>query len=274
MGKFRVCRTSGSGSWVRRLDLDLSSLDSALVVFPGVPCPGSKIEPGRLVRPKTVEGLPSSTSSLPQSRTFRPASAARSLPKEGSPGSGSSHEVFSPSAHRVGASTPGPQPPKRLLRPLAGARLTEVNRPSSRALPARFVPSSSFLTTSTGCSAIDRPEISPGFAHGVSSFRVVPDSRRARSFPSLPSPLDVPHRPLSPGLHPTRASTPSTSGFHSEGRPSPPSVGFPPAGARSPRGLSCGALFRVRPRLPKVVRTFRTPPPEGGGARPLAWSVP
>jgi len=245
-----------------------------LVVFPEVPCPGSKIEPGRLARPKTVEGLPSSTSFLPQSRTFRPASAARPFPKEGSPGSGSSHEVSSPSAHEVGASTPGPQPPKRLLRPLAGARHTEVSRPSSRALPARFVPSSSFLTTSTVCSAIDRPEVSPGHAHGVSSFRVYPDSRRASSFPRLPSPLAVPPRPLSTGLHPTRASKPSTSGFRSEGRPSPPSVGFPPAGARSPRGLSFGASLRVRSRHPKVLRPIRTPPPEGGGTRPLVWSVP
>ena len=120
-------------------------------------------------------------------------------------------------------------------------RRTEVRRLKPQALPAWSVPSSSFLTTSTVCSALSRPEISPGTAHGVLSFRVSPVSRRARPFLDVPSPLAVPLDSLATGLTPDcRATAPSTSGSLSEGRPSPLAAGFPDARTRFPLELSCG----------------------------------
>jgi hypothetical protein len=118
-----------------------------------------------------------------------------------------------------------------------------------RALPARSVPSSPFHTTSTVCSALDRPGFPRVTLMGFRPSGSLPVSgvpaRHRADHPLLP----FRHHRFGAGFaSDTCARRPSTSGSLSEVRPSPLNLGFPKLRVRSPRGLSCET---DRPNLPK-----------------------
>ncbi len=250
---FRVCTTSGSGAWVHRIDFVLQPLD----------CEPCRFSRSRLLRcrmaAKQLGFRRNRTTPLvifisPSESDVRPRLRHSSSPKKQRPTRAPLMRFVPLQRFKSGASTlqsaaaeaTASHPPKRLPVPHRSAF-----RPEPRALPARFVPSSSFFTTSTVCSTLDRPEISPGSAHGVSSFRGSPVSRRTRSFPNASSPLAVPCRAACRGVGAHCAlAAPPTSGSLSEGRPSPLAPGFPIARARFPHGLSCGTSPRPPPELP------------------------
>jgi len=258
---FRVCTTSGSGSWVHRSGCDLSPLDVALAVFPEVACsvPGGTEQPG--FRRNRTTPLVIFTSPSESDPTARPSSGARPR-RNRRPAQAPLMRFLSPSAHEVGSvHSPWKPTPKRprsateaTHRPHRSARCLEP-----RVLPSRFVPSSPFHTTSTVCSALDRPESPRVTLMGFGSFRVSPDPGGPARYRTCRPLLPFRGGRFAAGLaSDRRARPPSTSGCLSEDRPSPPASGFPSVGARSPHGLVCETSHHLpfRARVPSEERAL------------------